>query len=204
MIGSLRGIVVERRPVGDHAYELVVDVGGVGYRVLVSPRLAASVVPGDGEIALAVHTHVREGAIVLYGFSGPEERRSFELLLGAHGVGPSLALAIVSVHSPARLGEIITSADVEALTLVPGVGRKTATRLLVDLKARVDQIDLGAGGDGLLGGGGVPSAVADVSDALVQLGYASDEVRAVLRGLPSDQSAEDLLRLALRDLAPHR
>jgi Holliday junction DNA helicase RuvA len=204
MIGYLRGLVVERRAVGDSAVELVVDVGGVGYRVLVSPRLAAAVVPGDGEVTLSVHTHVREGAIVLYGFGGPDERQSFELLLGTHGVGPSLALAIVSVHGPNRLAEIVADSDVDALTLVPGIGKKTATRLLVELKARFDQLDVGAGAAALLSSGGPPSVTADVSEALVQLGYGSEEVRSVLRTLPSDGSAEELLRLALRDLAPRR
>jgi Holliday junction DNA helicase RuvA len=204
MIGYLRGLVVERRAVGDNVVELVVDVGGVGYRVLVSPRLAAAVVPGDGEVTLAVHTHVREGAIVLYGFSGPDERQTFELLLGAHGVGPALALAIVSVHSPSRLAQVVADSDVDALTLVPGVGKKTATRLMVELKSRFDQLDVGAGAAALLSGGAVPSVTADVSEALAQLGYGTDEVRSVLRTLPGEGTAEELLRIALRELAPRR
>jgi Holliday junction DNA helicase RuvA len=203
VIGYLRGVVVERRRSGDHAVELVVDVGGVGYRVLVSPRVAAGAVPGDGEVALFVHTHVREGAIVLYGFSAPEERESFELLLGAHGVGPALALAIISVHAPARLAEIVADSDVDALTLVPGVGRKTATRLLVELKSRFDQLD-GTGTVELLRGGGAPSAAAEVAEALGQLGYGPDEVRSVLRVLPGEGAVEELLRQALRELAVHR
>ncbi len=204
MIGYLRGLVVERRAVGDNVVELVVDVGGVGYRVLVAPRLAASVVPGDGEVALAVHTHVREGAIVLYGFSGPDERQSFELLLGAHGVGPALALAICSVHSPSRLVAIVADSDLDALTLVPGVGRKTAARLLVELKSRFDQLDVGAGAASVLSGGVAQPVTADVSQALAQLGYGTDEVRSVLRSLPGEGTAEELLRLALRELAPRR
>lgn len=188
---------------GETAAELIVDVGGVGYRVTVSPRLAAAVIPGDGEMALSVHTHVREGSITLYGFATIEERESFELLLGAHGVGPSLALAIVSVHPPARLAEIVAGSDVDGLSLVPGIGKKTATRLLVELKSRLDQFDA-AGSASLLGSRVPPSVTADVSEALAQLGYGSDEVRAVLRELPADGSAEELLRLALRDLAPRR
>lgn len=203
MIGSLRGLVTERHPLGESAVELVVDVGGVGYRVLVAPRLATAVVPGDGEISLAVHTHVREGALTLYGFSSSEEREAFELLLGAHGVGPALALAIVSVHSPARLGEIVASEDVDALTLVPGVGKKTAARLLIELKSRFDTFDLS--GSTIRENGAVArTAVADVADALSALGYATDEVKGVLRELPGDGTPEELLRLALRDLAPRR
>ena len=203
MIGSLRGLVVERRSTGDHAVELVVDVHGVGYRVLVPRRVAASAVPGDGEMQLAVHTHVREGSITLYGFSGPEERESFELLLGAHGVGPALALAIVSVHGPSRLAEVVGSGDVDALTLVPGVGKKTAARLLIELKSRFDRLG-GEIGPLEVASGGTASAAADVSEALSQLGYGSEEVRAVLRALPSEASAEELLRMALRELAPRR
>ncbi len=203
MIGSLRGLVAERRSTGEHAVELVVDVQGVGYRVLVPPRVAASAVPGDGELQLSVHTHVREGSITLYGFSSPEERESFELLLGAHGVGPALALAIVSVHRPARLAEVVGSGDVDALTLVPGVGKKTAARLLVELKSRFDHLAEEAG-PLERATGAPPSVTADVSEALSQLGYGSEEVRAVLRALPSEGSAEELLRVALRELAPRR
>lgn len=203
MIGALRGLVLERRALSDAAAELVVDVGGVGYRVTVAPRLAASAVVGDGEISLSVHTHVREAAITLYGFSSSEERDAFELLLGAHGVGPALALAVISVHPPGRLAEIVAAGDADALTLVPGVGKKTATRLLVELKARYDQFEIGEllpPSPSALG----PSVTADVSEALTQLGYGPEEVRAALRLLPSEGSAEELLRLALRDLASRR
>lgn len=237
MIGYLRGSVVERRVAGDSALELVIDVGGVGYRVLVTPRLAsnlAAVRPrteasagrrdaAGAEVALSIHTHVREGAITLYGFADADERRAFELLLGAHGVGPSLALAVVAVHRPARLVEIVTAGDIDALTLVPGVGRKTAMRLLVDLKARFDQLDgtfdaLFA--DGTPGGGlrrdGVDgteahpeqdrarSSAAEVSEALLGLGYGPDEVRSALGALPEEGTVSELLRFALRQLAPRR
>lgn len=213
MIGSLRGTVVERRMAGETAVELVVDVGGVGYRVLVAPRLASVLTGSAPEVSLSVHTHVREGAITLYGFAEPAERRAFELLIGAHGVGPALALAIVSVHDPGRLVEIVTRGDADALTLVPGVGRKTAARLLVELKSRFDLLDgatpaglgsgLGGGEAGDDGGTGLSSA-AEVSDALGQLGYAPDEIRSALRTLPATGSVEELLRSALRELAPRR
>ena len=95
---------------------------------------------------LHVHTHVREDAIVLYGFAHADERRCFEALLGAHGVGPSLALAILSSMSPAALSTAVLEDDVDTLCLVPGVGKKTAARLLLELKARLDLPTLG--GDG--------------------------------------------------------
>ncbi len=217
MIGYLRGTVIERRPVGDTAVEIVLDVGGVGYRVLVSPRLAstfgsigshaangsAATTGAASLAALSIHTHVREGAITLYGFADPEERRAFELLLGAHGVGPALALAIVSVHGPSRLVEIVAGDDIDALTLVPGVGRKTAMRLLVDLKSRFGELDGSlASVTALLGG--TPSPAGDVADALSQLGYGPEEIRGAVRSLPAEGSAEELLRAALRELAPRR
>ncbi|MFZ2059246.1 MAG: Holliday junction branch migration protein RuvA [Acidimicrobiales bacterium] len=204
MIASLRGLVTERRPMGDTAIDLVVDVGGVGYRLLVAPRTAASLQPGQ-EATFAVHTHVREGAITLYGFASAEERTAFELLLGAHGVGPGLALAILSIHDPAELAGVIATGNLEALKLVPGVGQKTAARLLLELQARFDYLSA----DGVLGTGPYqpnrPSSLAaEVGEALAQLGYSPDEVRTAIRALPEEGTLEELLRLALRNLAPRR
>ena len=204
MIASLRGVVTERRPMGETAIDLVVDVGGVGYRLLVAPRTAASLQLGQ-EATFAVHTHVRESAITLYGFTTAEERTAFELLLGAHGVGPGLALAILSIHDPAELAQVIATGDVEALKLVPGVGLKTAARLLLELQARFDYLSANA----VLGTGPYqpnrpPSVPAEVGEALAQLGYSPDEVRAAIRALPEEGTLEELLRLALRNLAPRR
>jgi holliday junction DNA helicase RuvA len=214
VIGYLRGRVIERHPAGDTAVEVVLDVGGVGYRVLVSPRLAASLtLSSDGVVdaaeepeqlvALSVHTHVREGAITLYGFVDTDERRAFEILLGAHGVGPALALAVVAVHGPARLVEIVAADDVDSLTLVPGVGRKTAMRLLVDLKSRFGELDGARSAPPALPGS-APSPASEVVEALAQLGYGPDEIRGVTRMLPSEGTTEDLLRTALRELARRR
>lgn len=220
MIGYLRGVVIERRPIGDAAVEIVLDVGGVGYRVNVSTALAAAIaaagrsagfVSSSAEAplgpltALSIHTHVREGAITLYGFGSSDERRAFELLLGAHGVGPALALAIVSVHGPARLVEIVAGDDIDALTRVPGVGRKTAMRLLVDLKSRFGELDGSTcmpASSALFGA--TPSAGSEVASALTQLGYSPDEIRAALRLLPVEGSVEEMLKTVLRELAPRR
>jgi Holliday junction DNA helicase RuvA len=210
VIGALRGTIIERQPAGDTAVELVVDVGGVGYRVTVSPRTAAALDGLGQEASLAVHTHVREGSITLYGFTDPDERRAFELLLSAHGVGPALALSVVAVHRPAELAEIVIAGDTTALCLVPGVGKKTAARLLLDLRARFEQFDGPLGAMAVLDGGsptgssGRASERADVSEALAQLGYGQEEIRAALRALPGDGPAEQLLRSALRELAPRR
>lgn len=200
MIGSLRGIVLERTP-----GEVLLEVGGVGYRVTVTPSVLAGTELG-GPLFLHVHTHVREDALVLYGFASRDERACFEGLLGAHGVGPALALAILSALSPAALQRALLADDVAALTTVPGVGKKTAARLLVELKARLD-LDL----DGDLGlvaangnGKGGTSPRSEVRIALAGLGYGPDEVRDAVRDLPDDGAVEDLLKSALRQLAAAR
>jgi Holliday junction DNA helicase RuvA len=204
VIASLRGLVTERRAVGDTAVELVVDVSGVGYRLVVAPRTAAGLQLGH-EAGLAVHTHVRESAITLYGFASAEERTAFELLLGAHGVGPGLALAILSIHDPSELAQVIANGNVDALKLVPGVGQKTAARLLLELQARFDYLSAdGLPGSATYQSNRQPSVNYEVGEALAQLGYAPDEVRTAIRSLPEDGTVEELLRLALRSLAPRR
>ena len=209
MIGLLRGSVVLRT--GES--EVIVDVAGVGYRVTVTPATAAALVAGAGngtEATLFVHTHVREDAIVLYGFVHDDERRCFEVLLGSHGVGPALALAIMAVLSPAALSTAVLEDDIETLCTVPGVGRKTAARLLIELKSRLDLPDLSgmAAIDGLGGARGVDDAVratrnsrAEARAALSELGYGPDEIRGALDGLRDDVGVEEMLRLALRELA---
>jgi Holliday junction DNA helicase RuvA len=197
VIGSVRGSVLERLPSG----EVLVEVGGVGYRVLVPLGALTSLSPGTPAF-LFTHLHVREDAMVLYGFPTRDERDTFEVLLGASGVGPKLALAILSVHAPTSLRRALLEDDLDALTLVPGVGKRTAQRLLVDLKARLDApvIDLTEVG----GAGDAPRARAEVREALTGLGYGTDEVRAVMGQLPEDGPVEDLLRDALKLLAAHR
>jgi Holliday junction DNA helicase RuvA len=194
VIGSLRGVVVAR----SGEAELVVEVGGVGYRVSVTPATAAAA-PAGTETFLHVHTHVREDAIVLYGFVHDDERRCFEALLGAHGVGPALALAVLSVLSPAALSTAILEDDVDTLCSVPGVGRKTAARLLIDLKSRLALPDFSsASAPGEAGGS---SARAEARAALSELGYSPEEIRAALDVVRDDIGVEELLRLALRELA---
>ena len=119
---------------------MIIDVGGVGYRVAVTPATAVALMVGgtSNEATLFIHTHVREDAIVLYGFVHDDERRCFEVLLGSHGGGPSLALAIMAVLSPASLSTAVLEDDLDMLCTVPGVGRKTAARLVIELKSRLD------------------------------------------------------------------
>ena len=200
MIGLLRGTLVDRLARG----EVLVEVGGVGYRAMVAPGTMASLGQPGGEVVLHTHLHVREDALTLYGFVGRDERDCFEALIAAHGVGPSLALAILSVHSPAELRRALADGDLDALTLVPGVGRKTAARLLIELKARLDLPE----GDGLeqpvVNGDGGPSSRAEVRAALAGLGYEPDEVGQVLRQLPGEGEVEELLRTALKLLSVSR
>jgi holliday junction DNA helicase RuvA len=212
MIGSLRGRLVDRGP-GEGCGEVLVDVGGVGYRLVVSPTTAVALGDVGDDVFVWVHHHVREDAQTLYGFGTRDERVTFEALLGAHGVGPSLALAILSVHAPAALARILAEDDIAALCLVPGVGRKTAARLLVELKSRLHIPESGrvpAGvGSGVSNGNGTgaaagPSPRSDVRDALAGLGYSADEIHGAVAELPDDGDASQLLRLALQRLATVR
>jgi Holliday junction DNA helicase RuvA len=152
------------------------------------------------------HHHQREDAQTLYGFATKDERTCFEALIGAHGVGPALALAILSVHSPVALARVIAEDDIGALCLVPGVGKKTAQRLLLDLKSRLSIPDLGdapAASERPVGGA-TSHARADVREALTGLGYTDGEVREVMADLPDDGDAGALLRDALQRLGTAR
>jgi Holliday junction DNA helicase RuvA len=196
VIGSLRGQVLERGLDG----VVLLEVGGVGYLVTVTPRTLAELEPTTNAF-LYVHHHIREDAQTLFGFATRDERATFDVLIATHGVGPSLAMAILATHSPAALVDIVANADLASLTLVPGVGKKTAERLLVELKSRLDVPILES--VSATGGGG-SSAVADVREALSGLGYGTDEIRDVLRDLPAGAGAADLLRDALKVLGAKR
>ncbi len=204
MIGSLRGALLTRAD-----DEVLVEVGGIGYRVVVSPTTAVSLGDVGDDVFVWIHHHVREDAQVLYGFATAEARLCFSALLGAHGVGPSLALAILSVHGPADLARVLAEDDVAALCLVPGVGKKTAARLLVELKSRLDipldlDVSRGARTDASADGTSPAGARADVREALAGLGYGLDEIRGVLADLPDSDDASVLLKDALRRLAAAR
>jgi len=198
VIGSLRGLLLDRSPDG---IELLIEVAGTGYRVLVSPGTSTWVGQTGQEVFLHVHHQQREDAQILYGFTTVEERRVFEAVISAHGVGPSLGMAILSVHGPAELKAVLASEDVAALCSVPGVGKKTATRLLVELKSKLDlpDVDLSASDRGL------PDAASanhlEVRQALESLGYGTDEIRPVVARLPEEGDPAMLTREALRMIA---
>jgi Holliday junction DNA helicase RuvA len=194
MIGSLRGTILDRAIGG----ELLVEVGGVGYRVAVPSGSVAAMEPG-GPVFLFTHLVVREDALSLYGFPDREQRDTFEALMSATGVGPKLALAILSVHKPSALRRAVIEGDIDALTLVPGVGKRTAQRLMIELAAK-----LGTTSPDPAGIESGPSARAEVRAALEGLGYGSEEVRFVLDTLPADGPVEVLLKEALKLLAVER
>lgn len=199
MIGSVRGNLLERLPSG----EVLVEVSGIGYRVIVAPSTAASLGETGSEVFLHTHHHRREDAETLYGFTSLEQRMVFEALLSAHGVGPALALGIMSVHPPASLVRVLANDDIDALCLVPGVGKKTAARLLIELKSKLDipGLDIGASSVSVDGATGGSSSVADVRTALSELGYGPDEVAEAVKELPDSNDTAELLRLALQRLA---
>jgi Holliday junction DNA helicase RuvA len=194
MIGSLRGTVLERSPDGT----ALIEAGGVGYIVHVSPRCLAELEPTSPAF-LHVHHHIREDQQTLFGFQTRDEKSTFQTLIATHGVGPALAMAILSTHSPSTLVDIVASSDVGALTLVPGVGKKTAERLLIELKNRLSLPVLTTINDGNTGS----TVISDVREALIGLGYSDSEVRDALRSLPATDAAT-MLREALGLLGVRR
>jgi holliday junction DNA helicase RuvA len=198
MIGSLRGTLVDRWGDG----ELLIEVAGVGYRVTVTPTNVIEVGELGSEVFVHIHHHLRDDAQVLYGFRTRAERECFESLLAAHGVGPALALAILSVHGPDALAVVVADDDIDALCLVPGVGKKTAARLLIELKSSLSVAVLEvAAAPGAPADDGRSAARSDVREALTNLGYGPDEVASVVRGLPDADDVSVLLKEALQRLA---
>ena len=206
MIGSLRGRLVERTMTG----QVLLEVGGVGYVALVPSGTLARLGEPGREVHLQVSTQVREDAITLYGFSTRDERVCFEALLAAQGVGPALALAVLSVHGPDALRRALAEDDVDALCLVPGVGRKTAARLLLDLKARLSGAEpdveavVAASVDGNGTAPAAPSPRSEVRAALTSLGYGPDEVREAVRDLPDEGEVGALVKTALSRIGAAR
>ncbi|MCU1387758.1 MAG: ruvA [Ilumatobacteraceae bacterium] len=199
MIGSLRGSVLERNTDS----EVLLEVGGVGYLVTVTPRTLAELEPG-ASVFLHVHHHIREDAQTLYGFLRREERTTFQVLVATHGVGPALAMSILATHTPVALVDIVAGSDVASLTLVPGVGKKTAERLLIELKSRLNLPILDPVGASLARESSGGSALADVREALYGLGYGPEEVRDTLRDMQGGRDAATMLREALQLLGARR
>ncbi|MEN8183124.1 MAG: Holliday junction branch migration protein RuvA [Myxococcota bacterium] len=209
MIGRLEGVLREKTPTS-----VLVDVGGVGYQLLVSLSTFAEL-PDEGKVvSLRVHTHVREDALVLFGFRSAREREIFELLLLASRVGPKLALTVLSGIDAEDLVKAIGSGEVAVLQSVPGIGRRMAERIVVELRDRVADLAPrpadGGRSRGTRSGVGVGKGVADhrseeILSALANLGVARPQAerasRQALEELGPEEPIESLIRTALRGLA---
>lgn len=203
LIASLRGILAECY--GDH---VVIDVGGVGYRVFVSLHTLRALPDIGKETMLHIHTHLRDDALLLFGFAAKAEKECFLLLTGVNGVGPRLAMAVLSEYAPDNLAHLILAQDSKSLTRVPGVGKKTAERINLELR---DKFKLTTTDSGVESAATQtlpePSAARDTVEALVTLGYgrmeAEQAVQQVLKRYPDQtQDTSALLRLALTQLTP--
>ena len=182
MIARLRGRIAGRAGAG-----VVLDVNGVGYLVHATPSAQRL---GDGEVTLEVHTVVREDALQLYGFATTDERELFELLLGVNGVGPKVALAIVSGSTPADLRRAIARDDVKRFQAIPGIGLKTAQRVVLELKAKLADVTFTADEGGLT-----------ARDALVELGWTLIDAERALADVDVGLPVEEQVRHALKQAA---
>ena len=190
MIVRLSGTLVSRQPPS-----LVVDVHGVGYEVE-APLNVFDRLPADGEdLSILTHMVVKEDAHTLYGFLSEADRKLFRELLKVSGIGPRLALAILSGVSGDDFALMVEAGDSQALTRLPGIGKKTAERLILEMRGKVSDLGDGAGG----AGGGVLSAEAEAREALTALGYSSSEALKMIKAVgDKDLSAEALIRNALK------
>jgi Holliday junction DNA helicase RuvA len=192
MIGRLSGLLVEKTPP-----QLLVDVGGVGYEIDV-PMSTFYNLPALGEpVTLLIHHAVREDGHFLYGFSSADERAAFRQLLKISGVGARIALAVLSGLSVADLAAAVTRQESGRLTKIPGIGKKTAERLLLELKDKLPA----AVGAATTSGTSAPESTDDVLNALVALGYSSKEALAAVDRLPAGLSTSEGIRQALKSLA---
>ena len=197
MIARLRGTLVEL-----DEFAAVIDVGGVGYEVQVTAGAAATLAANPEQASVFTHQAVRDDVPVLFGFANLAEQTLFRALIKAPGVGPKLALALLSAVTPDQFAAAVASGDVAAITRVPGIGKKTASRLVMELRDKVDGL---AAADAAANGRSANSAARDATLALVALGYrernAAEVVGQVAEALGKEAPVEDLVREALRRLA---
>ena len=191
MIGFLDGKVAGRR--NDACF---LDVSGVGYKLSCSANTLSSLPPDGGTTRLWTHVHVREDALALFGFASELEQRTFEALLGVAGVGPKVALQVCSAFTPEAFRRVLVTGDVDAVSSVPGIGKKTAQRILLDLKEKLELPDLEIVGSH-------PDAIAKARSALENLGYSAGEVRVALAEAAAgdENEVEDVIKAALKVLA---
>jgi Holliday junction DNA helicase RuvA len=196
MIALLTGNIAHKSP--DH---IILDVNGVGYRVMI-PFSTYYELPEEGVVTLHIHTNVREDAIQLFGFRTRLEKSFFQLLISVTGVGPKLARDILSNIQPAALAQALTLGDIVKLSAIPGIGKKTAERLILELKDKVGKLDISALPASEPRGIPAEDVLGDVTSALMNLGYKEPQVRKALGGLDASNGAgvEALLKQALKIL----
>lgn len=188
MIGRLAGSIVSLR--GDR---LILDVGGVGYEVFVTAKVAAALgAPGDRAV-IHTHLHVREDVMALFGFPNEADRDLFRMLLSAQGVGPRVALAMLGSFSADALRQVVATEDVDALTVVPGIGRRTAQKIILDLRPRLADMEADVLETASVG--------AQLREALESLGYGTAEIRAILPSIDQELDIKEQVRQALKALA---
>jgi holliday junction DNA helicase RuvA len=185
VIGRLFG-----RVAGIEGERVVLDVGGVGYELNVSPKTASALGQPGSETTVFTHLHAREDALVLFGFATLEERDLFRVLLSAQGVGPRVALAILGVFSADALRRAVAGEDADALTAVPGVGKRTAQRIVLDLKPRLADLEADV----------VESTGGQTRQALEKLGYSPTEIREAMADVDSADPVAEQVRAALQVL----
>jgi Holliday junction DNA helicase RuvA len=193
MIGRIRGILIEKQ-----APSLVVEAGGVGYELL-APMTTFYQLPDIGrEITLFTHLAVREDAQTLYGFIDAEERRLFRSLIKVSGIGPKSALAILSGITPSAFVKYVIDSDITSLVRLPGIGKKTAERLVIEMRDRLDDWKLDFN---IATSTQESSAIKDAISALVALGYRPQEAqKAVMQHKNKNLSSEELIRIVLKGL----
>ena len=187
MIGSLRGTLTERKPEG-----IIIDVGGVGYEVVMSPSAVESLPTDKREIVISTHLQIWSEGMRIFGFVRSEERDLFRVLLAAQGVGPKMALAVLSTLGAEAVREAVRQEDVAAFTRVSGVGKKTAQRLILDLKGKLEASEAN-----VLEGA---ARSTDLWEALSGLGYRSHEIRSATEGIDHRAAFEEQLKSALQAL----
>jgi Holliday junction DNA helicase RuvA len=178
--------------VAKHLGNVVLDVGGVGYEIAVTPATLADLPPVGDEAVLHTHTYVREDTLALYGFATADQREIFRLLLGVSGIGPRVAMTILATLSTDDLRRAVAADDADMLTLVPGIGKRSAQKLMLELRPKLDLPDTELPVTG--------SGPGEVREALEGLGYRTAEIREAMRDLPGDIPVADLLRMALKEL----
>ena len=197
MIGFLRGRVAYTFP--DYCF---LDVHDVGYRVFISHQTRNQISVGT-EVMLYIHTHVREDAILLYGFFSQEEYDLFQHLIGISGIGPKVAQGILSAITANDFYHLIHRKDVKAITKLPGIGKKTAERIILELKDKLSATSFDvsdAADDTAALGGAMGDMVSEAIEALLSLGFQQSEVQSVLKKKSDWESTEEIIRYALAEL----